>query len=240
MKKNCAFLILKCLFVHTVFSQTLFHRIEETYNGLDSVSYIENTISMYKEKVKKEIREMDNLLLELAGFDYNNIDSIQRNNLIDSITGKTNSSESRIKERTGRFSSAVLEKPLHFVLNLHIDSCAKNDENIRLLPDSSSMPFNLFYFDKHSNFRFVVFFENDQISHYDEKYRTFSKPIGKNAPKVFKEILRKKPKYLLYCHDLEQMNTILYIIDDEICLYRIAQKKKYELSEYKKKFLYSK
>jgi len=235
MKKGFVLLLLNCLFIHTVFSQTLIQRIEDAYNALDSISYIEKIISAFKEKIKQEINEMDKLTLELAGFDYQNLDSVQRQNLIDSIRGKTVSSKNQIEERTRWFASVVKDKPVHYVLNLRVGSCEHSDNHICLLPDTSILPFNLFYFDDRSNLKFFVLVDNGQISHFDSYYRTFSKPIGKNAPKVFERILRKNPKYLLFSYDLEQMNTILYVLNNNIYIYRIAQMKKTELSDYIKK-----
>jgi len=48
--------------------------------------------------------------------------------------------------------------------------------------------------------------------------------------------MRKKPQYLLYSSELEGMNTILYMLNDKIYVYRIIQMKEYELSEYLKKY----
>lgn len=46
--------------------------------------------------------------------------------------------------------------------------------------------------------------------------------------------MRKHPKYLLFCPDLEGMNTILYVIDNDVYVYRIIQMKKYKLDDYMK------
>jgi len=48
--------------------------------------------------------------------------------------------------------------------------------------------------------------------------------------------MRKKPQCLLYSSELEGMNTILYMLNDKIYVYRIIQMKEYELSEYLKKY----
>ena len=46
--------------------------------------------------------------------------------------------------------------------------------------------------------------------------------------------MHKHPKYLLFCPDLEGMNTILYVIDNDVYIYRIAQMQKYKLEDYMK------
>ena len=34
--------------------------------------------------------------------------------------------------------------------------------------------------------------------------------------------MREHPKYLLFCPELEGMNTILYVINNEVFIYRIV------------------
>jgi len=239
MKKSFVFLLLSVLFINTIASQTLIQRIENTYYALDSTSYIENIIFSFKNEVKKNVNEMDNLTLELNGFDYNIIDSVEKQHIIDSIIQKSMYSKTRIEERTKCFASIVKDKTVHYVLNLRVLSSEHSDNHICLLPDTSYLPFNLFYFDKRLNLKYFVLINNGQICHYDSHYRTFSKPIGRNAPKVFKKILRKNPRFLLYCYDLEQMNTILYALNDKIYVYRIAQMEEFELSEYIDKIMHT-
>lgn len=231
--------MLNSLFVHTLVSQTLLQQIEDAYNSLDSIFYIENVISSYREKKEKECKETDNLLLEMRGFDYNNLNFNQRQNDLDSIYGKMTHSNAynqlhwSLKDPVGWFASNIRDKPVHYVLNLKIDTCGKLT---CLLPDTSSLTFNLFYFGKDYKDGFYVYCEEGQYSWSDSRYRTFSKKIGKNAKKVFKKILRKKPKYLLYCSELEGMNTVLYVLNDEIYVYRIIQMKEYKLDDYIRKF----
>ncbi|MDR1739350.1 MAG: hypothetical protein LBR45_01145 [Bacteroidales bacterium] len=84
MGKMYIILLMGIFSTHTLFSQILIERIEDTYNALDSISYIENIISSYKKDVLKGKREMKDLVLELRGV-YDNMDSIQRQNILDSI-----------------------------------------------------------------------------------------------------------------------------------------------------------
>ena len=46
--------------------------------------------------------------------------------------------------------------------------------------------------------------------------------------------MRKHPKYLLFCPELEGMNTILYVINNEVFLYRIVEMEKSKLDDYMK------
>jgi len=48
--------------------------------------------------------------------------------------------------------------------------------------------------------------------------------------------MKKRPKYLLFCYALDGMNTILYVLNDEIFVYRITEMEEYELNDYLKKF----
>ena len=44
----------------------------------------------------------------------------------------------------------------------------------------------------------------------------------------------------MYCYDLEQMNTILYMLNDKIYVYRISQLEEYEFNDYIKEFVLEK
>ena len=99
------------------------------------------------------------------------------------------------------------------------------------------LAFNLFYFDK--NYKGDLYIYCGEDGEYWRSYSfypTFSRVIAKNAPKAFRKIMRKKPKYLLLCDELEGMNTILYVLNDKIYVYRIVEMKEYELSDYFEKF----
>ena len=102
--------------------------------------------------------------------------------------------------------------------------------------DTGKLPFNLFYLGKHSKNNFYVFVHNGEYAYGQDTYPTVSRPIGKNIRKVLRKIMRKQPKYLLFCPELEEMNTILYVLNDKIYVYRVAQMKEYELSDYFKHF----
>lgn len=98
--------------------------------------------------------------------------------------------------------------------------------------DTAKLCFNLFYFDKKYKGRLYVYCVDGKYSSQDEHFITFSRKHARNAPKVFRKIMRKHPKYLLFCPDLEGMNTILYVIDNDIYIYRIVEMQEYKLGNY--------
>ncbi len=174
--------------------------------------------------------------------DYKNMDSLERQNAVYKIWENTGYSNilQRNEERVNKLSSDLKGNPLYYVLNLIIDSCNNSDKQICLLPDTSDLPFHLFSFDKNLRVKFIVYVYEGRYSGTTDRYRSSSSKISKNAPRVFKKILKKRPKYLLCCDDLEGMNTILYELNDKIYVYRILQMKEYELNEYLQRGLYKK
>nr|WP_221410769.1 hypothetical protein [Ornithobacterium rhinotracheale] len=158
-------------------------------------------------------------------------DSIQKRNIIDSISREF--SKISMERNYSVFFSAIKNKPMHYVLNLQIDSCG---QSLCLLPDTSELSFNLFDFGKNFKGSLFVYVDEGRYSFFDTRYLTYSRKLGVNAPKVFRKIMHKQPKYLLYCSALEGMNTILYVLNDKIYVYRIVQMEEYELSDYIKKF----
>jgi len=279
MKKIFIMLLLNGLLIHTLSSQTLLQQIENTYNALDSVFYIDNVILSYKEDKLKLIKETENLMLELRRV-YNNMDSVQRQQTLDSVMEIYNTMELSYREDLTKkkvwekihstfakqianaylnldgsiqrqntydsiskdfskillerdysmFISAIKDKPVHYVLNLI------PQDNQTLQVDTGKLAFNIFYFDKDYKGSLYVYCTDGRYSWYDTRYRAFSRQIGENAPKVFIKIMQKRPKYLLYSSELEGMNTILYVLNDKIFVYRIVQMKEYELSDYIEKF----
>jgi hypothetical protein len=231
-------LLLNSLFVHTLVSQTLLQQIENTYNALNIVSYIEDLTLSFKKEIAEGRKEMDNTTLELYGFDYLSMSSIQRQNILDSIDNIHRNSihfkeikTLSIEEQVNEFSDKIRAKPPVYVLNL----IQKDEQTLQV--DTGKLSFNLFYFDKYFKPECYVFVEHGRYVHNDTCYcssipSAYANLISKNALKVFRKTLQKQPKYLLYCPELEGMNTILYVLNDKIYVYRIAQMKEYELSDY--------
>lgn len=237
MKKICIMLLINGVFARTLFCQTLIQQVEDIYNSFDSISYIENIILLYKvDLVVREQIMIDHngsLGVMVSKPAYNNLDIMQRQYMIDSLMKNMSiRSKTLIEKRTNEFIFDIKDKSMYYVLNLQIDTCGQLDKRICLLPDTNNLPFSLFHLDKHSKNNFYVFVDSGTYVYHSSAYPTFSTQIGKNIPKVFKRILKKKPKYLLFCNELEGMNTILYILNDKIYVYRIIQMKEYELQDY--------
>lgn len=224
--------MVKGLFVHALISQSLVQQVYEAYNALDSVRYIENITQSYKEDDVKRSKESYEFSLILRMVDFSDKDSIQRQMIIDSLHVEyLNDTKNWREERVNSFSSSLKNGPVQYVLNLIVP------DGQTLKVDTGKLAFNLFYFDKDYKGRLFVYTEDGRYSWHDSRYRTFSRKIGANAPRVFRRIMRKRPHYFLYCYGLEGMNTVLYLKDDKIFVYRIIQMKEYELSDYIKKFM---
>ena len=234
LKKTCMVLLFNSLFAHTLFSQTLIQQIENAYNALDSISYNENIIQSFRKYVEELHKEMDNTTLHIRGIDYSNMSSIQRQNIIDNIFGKTMYTQSQIENRINDFLSAFNDNsnPL-YVLNLIFE---QHEQHSFFQPDTSNLPFNLFYLDRRNNFRFHVLVEDGKYSYHGNLWFTFSRQIARNFPRALRRIMRKNPKYLLFCAELEGANSLMYVLDDKIFVYRIAQMQEYELNDYLEKF----
>ena len=227
MKKIFAILIFNNLFALSSNSQSLIQQIHEAYKAIDSVMYIENIIQSYIEEDKKKSKESYEFSLILSSIDLNHKDSMHRKIIIDSLHNYyLNDTKKWREDRVNNFSSSLEDESVQYVLNLIIQ-----DGN-KLKVDTGKLRFNLFYFDNDFKGRLFIYTENGRYSWHDSRYRTFSRKLGRNAPRVFRRIMRKKPQYLLYCPALEGMNTILYMKEDRIFVYRIVQMKEYELNDY--------
>ena len=240
MKKTFTFAILTWLFsIHAWSNQKLVEQIKEKYMILDTATYINDLVHSYEIEIRKEQTEIDNALLELYGYEHINLDSIRRQyvldsiyvDLMDSIHNKHyNHPKKSIEEKVKDFTEEIRASSPVYVLNL-----ITLDE-LTLQPDTGKLSFNLFFFDEDYKGRLYVFCENGRYCGDDSRYRTFSKKLGINAPKIFKKTMRKHPQCILYCNDFEGMNTILYMLNDKIYVCRITEKKEYELNDFIKKF----
>jgi len=240
-KKLFIVLIFNNLLFHTLISQTLIQRIKDSYNTLDSVSYIEDIILSYKEDliIRQIVTDLEELEFRPT---YHHLGLIQRHKIIDSLMKEISfSSKTLIEENFNDFITTVNAIPIHFVLNLKFEKNGYTDQHSFFQPDTSKLLFNLISFDKRNKPQFYVFVVWGKFVeyHYDV-FPTFYRRAGKNVLKIFKKILRKNPEYLLNCDNLEGGNTIWYVLNDEIYVYRIMQMKKYKLDDYVEKFLLSK
>ena len=236
MRKIFILLLVESFLVHTSISQTLLEQIKNSYNLLDTVSYIENVILSYKVDFVVRIKEphIDSIIVRPT---YNHLDLIQRQKLIDSLMRDMSlDTKNFLNDRTADFIFEVKDKPIHFVLNLIFEKREHFSENSFFRPDTSNLSFNLVSFDKRLRPQFYVYIVEGKYVEYHSVFPTFIRQAGKNVRKIYKKILRKNPQYILDCHELEGGNTIWYVLNDKIYLYRIMQMKKYELDAYIKKF----
>ena len=214
------------LFFYISNAQTLIEQVERAYSALDSASYINKIVLSYAKSLEKNEEETYKLLyspdsdsMKVAQW-FNRADSmylkyLQKNKILNGPAIR-------------RFENEVKSGMPLYVLNLKL-----KDKQI-LQVDTGRLAFNLFYFDKRCKGRLYVYCYDGKYGWHEDGYRTFSRRLGRNAPKVFRKIMRKHPKYLLFCPDLEGMNTILYVIDNDVYVYRIIQMKKYKLDDYMK------
>ena len=227
MKRIGLMVIMGWLFLNISNAQSLTEQIEQAYNRLDSASYIDNIIQSYAKCLDNADKETYDLLVKMLGSGSDSISVIRAKNRVDSIfpdffQSSKISNARDVKQFENRVKSGI---PL-YVLNLRL----KDGQTLQV--DTSRLAFNLYYFGKKYKGRLYVYCYEGEYSGQDSYYRTFSRKLGKNAPKVFRKIMRKHPKYLLYCTDLERMNTILYVIGNDIYIYRISQMQEYKLDDY--------
>jgi len=166
------------MFIYISNCQTLIQQVEDTYNVLDSISYIENIIESYKKAKEEERKEMDNTDLELFEGYYNKLDSVQREAmfghsreyLLDSIRKrKIIDRKFWIQKKCKEFNNRVKAKVPTYILNLE----AKNEKTLQA--DTGKLSFDLFYFSKNYKDGFYVYCSKGEYDWDDTYYTTFSK-----------------------------------------------------------------
>ena len=226
MKRVYLIFIMSSLFFCISNAQTLIEQIERAYSALDSASYINKIVFVLCKVVRKNEEETYKLLYAP---DSDSMKVAQWFNRTDSMYLKYLQKNKILNEPDIRhFENEVKSGTPLYVLNLKL----KDKQTLQV--DTGRLAFNLFYFDKRCKGRLYVYCDDGEYSWNDGRFRTFSRPLGRNAPIVFRRIMRKQPKYLLFCPDLEGMNTILYVINNEVFIYRIVEMEKYKLDDYMK------
>ena len=226
MKRVYLIFIMSSLFFCISNAQTLIEQIERAYSALDSASYINKIVLSYAKWLEKNEEETYKLLYSP---DSDSMKVAQWFNRADSVYLKYLQKNKILNEPAiRRFENEVKSGMPLYVLNLKL-----KDKQI-LQVDTSRLAFNLFYFDKRCKGRLYVYCYDGKYGWHEDGYRTFSRRLGRNAPKVFRKIMRKQLKYLLFCPELEGMNTILYVINNEVFIYRIVEMEKYKLDDYMK------
>ena len=207
-------------------AQTLIEQVERAYSALDSASYINKIVLSYAKWLEKNEEETYKLLYSP---DSDSMKVAQWFNRADSVYLKYLQKNKILNEPAiRRFENEVKSGMPLYVLNLKL----KDKQTLQV--DTSRLAFNLFYFDKRCKGRLYVYCYDGKYGWHEDGYRTFSRRLGRNAPKVFRKIMRKQLKYLLFCPELEGMNTILYVINNEVFIYRIVEMEKYKLDDYMK------
>ena len=224
MKRVYLIFIMNSLIFCISNAQTLIEQIERAYSALDSTSFIDNIVLSYSKSLEKEHEETFKSFVDICSSDV-----VQKQHIADSIYLRYfKDDKSWNDQEVKKFANEVKAGTPLYVLNLKL----KDKQTLQV--DTSRLAFNLFYFDKRCKGRLYVYCDDGEYSGLDSRYRTFSRPLGRNAPKVFRKIMRKRPKYLLFCPELEGMNTILYVINNEVFIYRIVEMEKYKLDDYMK------
>ncbi|MDO9155172.1 MAG: hypothetical protein Q7U47_15935 [Paludibacter sp.] len=197
--------------IHTK-SQSLIKIINDTYSNLDSITYTEQVIKKIKE--------------DIFTYEYHKLSnkpekSISDVELLDAITKNHNRNVHEISD------SKIL-----FVLNFEIDT-SKISTNDYFRVNPHYFKFNLFCFDKKKYpFKYVLFYDGELDSY--STFPTFSRKYLKHVQHAFKVVLRRKPQYLLFCWSLP--NSVVYVLNNKIYVYRVIQRKTYEMDEYLKLF----
>ena len=226
MKRVYLIFIMSSLFFCISNAQTLIEQIERAYSALDSASYINKIVLSYAKWLEKNEEETYKLLYAP---DSDSMKVAQWFNRADSMYLKYLQKHKILNEPAIRhFENEVKSGTPLYVLNLKL----KDKQTLQV--DTGRLAFNLFYFDKRCKGRLYVYCYDGKYGWHEDGYRTFSRPLVRNAPIVFRKIMRKQPKYLLFCPDLEGMNTILYVINNEVFIYRIVEMEKYKLDYYMK------
>ena len=208
MKRISLIFIMGCLFLNISNAQSLTEQIEQAYNRLDSASYIDNIIKSYAKCLDNADKEIYDVFVELRCSGSDSISVIRAKNRVDSIFPDFFQSSKISNARdVKQFENSVKSGTPLYVLNLRL----KDGQTLQV--DTSKLAFNLYYFGKRYKGRLYIHCDEGEYSGQDSYYRTFSRK-------------------LLYCRDLGCMNTILYVIGNDIYIYRIIQMQEYKLDDY--------
>ena len=159
-------------------------------------------------------------------------DSVQRGILIDSIRRDLNKT---VMDRSYTvFNNRIANTKPVFVLNINFYQ--DSDNRLFLCADTTRLNFNMFFFGRPVYPIHYIFVYDGEIEISTRGYPTVSVPIARNVRQAFRRIMRKQPEYLLWAPQLHGMNTILYVLNDKIYVFRIFEMGAYELNEYLKKF----
>lgn len=222
-------IILGCMYFSVSSGQSLVDQIEHAYSTLDSTSYLDDVILSYAKSFAKTVKGTSDFF-KLTRSDSLVVEGVLKNNDVDDICSMYSQYSRNYREIQwiNEFRTDVKSQVPTYILNLKL----KDDQTLQV--DTGKLKFNLFYFGKKYKKGLYVYCYNGEYGCQCHYYYTFSTKIANNVPKVFKRIMRKHPKYLLLCSDLEGANSILYVLNNEIYIYKIVQMKEYKLDYYMK------
>jgi len=186
--------------------------MKNLFNNLDS--------TLYMEKVLTEIQQ-DVLSEDYYGLLNKPVKDIIEIEILDVTQKRYNNSV-----------GDILKSKMLFVLNFEIDT-SRISTNDYLKIDPHYFKFHVFCFDKKKYPSKYILFYDGKLDSYST-FPTYSRKYLKHNQEAYKEVLRKKPEYLLFCWSLP--NSVVYVLNDEIFVYRVMQRKVYELDEYVKLF----
>lgn len=145
--------------------------------------------------------------------------------------------KSNINEIYDEIMGGINGYTIKFVLRVDIDTTSLKTGNYLIVRDSV-MIFDLYCHDKKLNPRYFVRFENNNLEDFGTNYPILSAKYAKQLKSGIKQVLKKNPKYIIDCTYLS--NTILYVKNEKLYVYRVIQKEVYELDDYVAKFKDSK
>ena len=254
--KKIFLILLNSLFVSILHGQTLLQQIEQAYTKLDSVSYIAKIKLSHEEHLLKEALQDYKKFTEELGIDYDSTEFDYDYQML------------QIEHFNTKIDYAIPQ----YVLNL-VFKPSEEKSLATLQVDTTELCFNLFYLWNHqfcfcNNYQrnFYVYCNDGKYSfdHSPWKILFRKKNLRRIDPsKSFKIVMKKNPKYLLYCKSLDEFNIIseyknfevygyryryiykyiresgvfLYVLNDKIYVHRIIERKDYELEEYFEKFI---
>lgn len=170
---------------------------------------------------------------------YRQLDSVTYlNNLKDAIRGSSTyffekPTEDTVNRINEKIKNGINGYNIKFVLRVDLDTSSLNSNNYLLL-DDSTYPFDIYCYDDKFNPRFFVYFNKNELDNFGNGYQSIEVKYAKKLKGAIKRILKKNPKHILFSYFLP--NSILYVKDDKILVYRVIQKEVYELDDYVSKF----
>jgi len=223
--KHVFFICIAINITPNIYGQELIESINNAYKYLDTIQYIEDIKLYVFNDLETQQKKSDEAIIEMH---TNSIDPVKKKYLLN----LNNFS----KQEFNNFTSIINNSQrMVFVLNLHIEKDIIDvNINYSFKLDTGKMLFNVWFFTKYLSPNYIVSVEKGEYAGYGEITFNSRKSI-KEFKKGFRQIMKKEPKYLLYCNELGGM-TILYMLNDKIYAYRIAQNKEYELHKYLEKY----